>query len=249
MDPLRQAPYFALDHEARRQIRETRSTVLEHLAHEPDDLQALVLADVLAEIDPDRDPQLAAHRTRFHATRAGDWKVRARALGIDALLYRLATGLAEARIGTAAVPVLEHHATEISEARASEVAPGLIDASCIPDALATHPAVEIAYHPSGHLARVAVHVDELHDGVLELAPEPGSGHYRIVEKRGGYGTMIAEDYRNGRVVTTLNTPWHDGTESSAKKSWTRWVEENVADLARLATTAPRRARARRRSRA
>jgi len=248
MDALRQQPHFPLDHEARRQIRETRTTILDHLSREPDDLKALVLADVLGEIDPDRDPALAGHRMRFRATRPADWKVRARALGVDALLFHLATGLAGARIGKDAVPVLEHYATEISEARAATAIPGIIDASRVPEVLAADRRVTIAYHPNGHLARVAVRIDRLHDGELELAEEPGSGHYRIVEKRGGYGTMIAESYRNGRVWTTLNTPWHDGEESSAKKPWTRWVEENLADLARLATTAPR-ARSRRRSRA
>ncbi|HEX7703949.1 MAG TPA: hypothetical protein VF403_24575, partial [Kofleriaceae bacterium] len=97
METLRQQPFFKLDHEARKQIRETCTTILEHLDRAPDDLMGLVLADVLGEIDPDRDPGLAAHRMRFRATRTADWKLRAKELGLDRLLYHLARGMTEAR--------------------------------------------------------------------------------------------------------------------------------------------------------
>ena len=224
MEALRQQPVFELDHEARAQIRETRATILEHLDGAPDDLQALVLADVLGEIDPDRDPDLAAHRMRFRATRTADWKLRAKELGLDRLLYNLARGMTEARIGRDAVPVLERYATDLAETRAPGAVPGHIDASYVPDTLVSDPRVTIAYHPSGHLARVAIRIDELHDGELVLGFQPGSGHYAIIEKRGGYGTMIREAYRDGGVVTTLNTPWHDGEESISKRPLTRWVE-------------------------
>ena len=253
MEALRQKPVFALDHEARKQIRETRATILEHLRGEPDDFKALVLADAVGEIDPDRDATLAAHRLRFRATRPADWKVRARELGLDRLLFHLVQGMLQARIGAGAVPALERYATAISEARADLGAAGHIDASSVPAGLRVEgggftppPGVDATYHPSGHLARVKVYLDELHHGELVLGEQPGSGRYTIVEKRGGSGTMIREDYRDGGVVTTLNTPWHDGCESIDKKSWTRWVEDNLADLARLAAIKPaRRARRRR----
>jgi hypothetical protein len=231
MERLRQQPLFAFDHETRKQIRETRVTLLEHLRTEPEDLKGLVLADVIGELDPDRDLELARHRMRFRELRPADWKVRAKQLGLDRVLYSLAIGMRRAGIGRDAIPILERRAAEIGEARAGDVAPGAIDASYVPPELAER----ATFHSSGHLARVAVHVDQLHEGELVLAEQPGSGHFRIVEERGGYGTMICEDYRNGCVVTTLNTPWHDGDESSEARPWTRWVEESLADLARLAT--------------
>ncbi len=234
MDALRQQPLFAFDHETRKQIRETRTTLLEHLRSEPDDFKALVIADVIGELDPDRDLVLARHRMHFRETRPADWKVRAKALGLDRLLFHLASGMRLARIGKDAIPVLERRAAEIGEARAAEVRPGMIDRSYVPEALASH----ATYYASGHLRSVSIELGENREGGLELAETPGSGHYRIIEMRGGYGTMINEDYRDGCVVTTLNTPWHDGEESSAKKPWTRWVEENLADLERLVTSTP-----------
>jgi hypothetical protein len=231
MHRLRQQPLFAFDHEARKQIRDTRVTLLEHLRTEPDDLKGLVLADVIGELDPDRDLELARHRMRFREKRPADWRWRAKELGLDRVLYSIAFGMQSAGIGKDAIPILERRAAEIGEARAPDAARGAIDETYIPAG------VTAAFHPSGHLARAHVFVDKLHEGELVLAEEPGSGHYRIVEKRGGYGTMICEDYRDGCVVTTLNTPWHDGEESSAAKPWTRWVEECLADLARLSSRA------------
>lgn len=234
-------PARPLDDEARKQLRETRAAVLETLQTEPDHFQALVIGDVLSEIDPDRDRRLATQRRRFRATRPADWKVRARALGLDRLLFHLARGWREAKIGRDVVPVLERRAAEISEARAAGVPRGHIDRSFVPRQLTGDPRVEMAFHPNGHLARVAIQIDSLHHGELVLDRRPGSGHFTIVEKRGGSGTLISERYRRGGVVTTLNTPWHDGEESFEKKSWTRWVEENLAQLARLsALKGPRR---------
>jgi hypothetical protein len=227
-----------LDPEAIKQLRETRATVLETLGSEPGHFKAQVLADVLAELDPDRDPALAAHRARFRASRPADWKIRAKELGIDRLLFHLAHGWAAEGIGLAVVPVLESRAAEIGEARAAGVQPGHIDATYLPSQLTTDHRVAITYHPSGHLARVALEIDDLHNAELVLDARPGAGHYTIVEERGGSGTMIREDYRDGGVASILNTPWHDGVESTAKKPWTRWVEENLADLARLAASAP-----------
>jgi len=245
-----QQPYFALDHQARTQIRETRATLLEHLATKPDDLTALVMADVLCEIDPDRDPALASHRARFRATRGADWRVQACERGIHLLLFRLAHGFAEARIGRDAVPVLERWAVEISEARPSGVPAGAITAAMIPEALSKDPRVQIAFHPSGHLARVALHIDRLHEGELELAEQPGAGSFSITQKLGGYGTLTRESYADGNVITTLNTPWHDGEESRSPSPWTKWVLASLGELASLAERRqPRRRSARRRSRA
>lgn len=228
MDVFRQQPLFSFDHATRKQIRETRQTLLEHLRGEPDDFKALVLADVIGELDPDRDLVLARHRARFRDTRSADWKVRAKELGLDRLLFHLANGLREARMSKDAAAILERRAAEIGEARAADVTPGLIDASYVPEGLTA------SFHRNGHLARVAVKRGKLRNGELVLDEQPGSGHFTIVEKRGGYGTMICENYRDGTVVQTLNTPWHDGEEASEKKPWTRWVEECLADLARLA---------------
>lgn len=232
MDPWQ--PVFGLDVRARRQLRETRETLLAKLRDEPDDFTALFLADVVVEISPDRDPDLAAHAARFRATRGGDWKVRARERGLDRLLFHLANGWKASKVGHDAIPVLERRAAEIGEARPLGVAAGHIDASYIPASLAADSRASISYHPNGHLQRVAIEIDRLHHGELVLSELPGNGRFAIVEKRGGYGTSIREDYSDGAIRTTINTPWHDGDESTARKSWTRWVEENLADLARLA---------------
>ena len=221
---MQQKPYFRFDHETRKQIEETCATLLDHLRDKPDDLQGLVLADVFAELDR----SVAVHAARFRQTRTADWKWRAKELGIDRLLFHLARGLADARIGKDAIAILERRAAEIGEARAAGTAVGLIDKSYVPKG------VRASFHPSGHLARASVDRGELRQGELVLDATPGSGRFRIIEKRGGYGTMISDEYRDGCVITTLNTPWHDGEESREPKPWTRWVEENLADLARLA---------------
>jgi hypothetical protein len=230
MQSLRQQPLFAFDHECRKQIRETRVTLLEHLRSEPDDLRALVLADVIGELDPDRDLVLAEHRMRFRATRGEDWKLRAKELGLDRVLFHLAEGMRRAKIGRDAVPILERRAIEISEARAAATPRGLIDASYVPAALAAR----ATFHASGHLSRVSVRVDRRHEGQLALAVAPGAGSFSITEVRGGYGTYVSERYRDGHVEITLNTPWHDGEQAREPKPWTRWVEECLTELARLA---------------
>jgi len=221
---MQQKPYFRFDHETRKQIGETCVTLLAHLQQNPDDFQGLVLADVFAELDG----SVATHAMRFRKTRTSDWKWRAKELGIDRLLFHLARGLEGARIGKDAIPILEKRAAEIGEARAAGTTAGLIDSSYVPKG------VRARYHASGHLAHASVDRGELRQGELVLDATPGSGYFKIIEKRGGYGTMIQDEYRDGCVITTFNTPWHDGEESREPKSWTRWVEENLAELARLA---------------
>lgn len=236
MDILRQAPLFAFDHETRKQIRETRMTLLEHLRSDPEDFKALVLADVIGELDPDRDLSIADHRMRFRATRDrdGDWRVRAKELGLDRVLYNLAHGMERANMGRDAAQILMRRAAEIGEARPIDVVRGHIDASYVPAALVPH----TSFHASGHVARVAVHIEAMHEGELQLHPIPGSGSFRIVEKIGGYGTVNRELYKDGAIHATLNTPWHDGEESTHVKPWTRWVEESLSELARLVEAAP-----------
>jgi hypothetical protein len=229
-----------MDHEARKQLHETRETLLAHLTAHPDDLKALVLADVVCAIEPAHDASLAVHATRFRKTRRADWKLRARELGLDRLLFHLANGWRAAEIGTSAIPVIERRATEINEARPPRVPAGHIDASFVPAGLTA------TFHPSGHLKRVAVVVDRNHNGELVLDETPGSGHFRVVRMRGGSGTMLDERYRDGTIYITLNTPWHDGAEATEVKPWTRWVEECLADLAELLTVQPTARRARRR---
>jgi hypothetical protein len=244
-------PVFPFDHEARKQIRATRTTLLATLAVEPDDFTALVLAEVIGAIDPDRDATLASHRMRFRAVREPTWRVTARERGLDRLLFHLAHGFASARIGRDAVPILEQYADEISEARRDGVAPGLIDTRMIPESLATDPRVQVTAHASGHLARVGIEIDLLNEGELVLAEQPGSAAFSITQKLGGYGTLTRERYKAGSVHQTLNTPWHDGEDSSYETPWTKWVMASLDELASLAERLPAQARvrARRRSRA
>ena len=239
-----QLPTFLLDHEAARQVRETRATLLEHLATTPDDLMALVVADVLAEIDPDHDPILIGHAERFRRDHPMPrrWRDQARKLGIDRLLFKLADGMKAAQIGRAAVPVLARRAAEICEARPFGVARGHIDATMIPDELAS---ARIEYHVTGHLARVVVDLDPMHRGELTLDETPGAGDFTLVAKRGGYGTVIREQYDRGSVLSILNTPWHDGEESREVITWTRWVQECLASIADLMVEQARKPRRKR----
>jgi len=228
MQALSQTPAYGLDHETRKQIAETTQTLLDHLRGDADDFKALVLADAISAIDPTHDRELSRHAERFRATRNAGWRDRARSMGLDRVLFSIAAGLRSLRIGEAAAVALDARAVEISEARPSGALAGSIDKSYVPDG------VHATFHPSGHLHRASVHIDELHHGELVLDALPGSGRFSIVEKRGGYGTMISDAYRDGCVITTLNTPWHDGTESSEPMAWTKWVMQNLGDLARLA---------------
>ena len=223
-----------MDPEAMKQLRETRETLLETLRDHPEDLLAQVLAELIAEIDPDRDARLLAQRDRFRRTRPQDWQARAQQRGAHRLLFHIAHGWAEAGIGRAVVPVLERFATEISEARPAGVPRGHIDRSMIPEALLEDPRVRVAFHPSGHLSEVKVRIDELHEGSLSLSELPGRGSFHLVEKRGGYGTAITERYAGGRVHSTFNSPWHDGEESSYAAPWTKWVLGSLDDIARIA---------------
>ena len=229
MDDL---PTFLLDHDAARQLRETRATILEHLAGDPDDLMGLVIADVLAELDPDHDPILIGHAARFRRDHPTPqiWRDQARRRGIDRLLFRIADGMKAASIGRAAVPVFARRAAEICEARPFGVTRGHIDASMIPAGLAR---ASITYHATGHLARVAIDLDRMNQGELILDATPGSGDFTLVAKRGGYGTVIRERHERGTVLSILNTPWHDGEESREVITWTRWVQQCLASLEEL----------------
>ena len=233
-------PVFGLDVEARKQLRETRATLLAHLAEDRDDLFALVMADVVGEIDPIGDAELAAHRARFRQMRGSDWLVRARERGIHRLLFHLAHGWAQRGIGRDAVPVLERHAIEISEARAAGVPGGLIDKSFVPNELLGHRRAKVQYYRSGHLQRVAIEIDSMNEGSLELDETPGAGRFAITQKIGGYGTYTTELYRDGAIVTTLCTPWHDGEESREPMPWTKWVLASLDALAALASVKPQK---------
>jgi hypothetical protein len=215
-------------HELRRQLREARETVLAHLRERPDDPRALLLADVLGEIDHDRE--LAEQRMRFRALRRDDWLDEARRGGIDRVLFRIADGLRGSRSGHDAIAVLERRAIEISEARPEGTPAGWIDASFLPEALANDRRVRVRYH-EGHLAHVRVAIDVDRHGELDLARHRGES--TLVEPYGGHGTRICERFVCGRVTTTFYTPWHDGVETTADVPWSRWVVDRLADLARL----------------
>jgi hypothetical protein len=107
-----------LDPEAYTQICDTRRLLVAQLLDEPDDFRALFLADVFAEVDPERDPELRTHAKRAHAMR-GElgttvWFARARELGLDVLLFNLCAGMERAGFGKVAFPVLARHAATIS---------------------------------------------------------------------------------------------------------------------------------------
>jgi len=107
-----------LDHEAYTQICDTRRLLDARLAEQPDDFVALALADVFAELDPERDPELRSHAKRSHALRgelgAQAWCARAREHRVDVLLFNLFGGLFRGGFGHAALPVLARRTAEIS---------------------------------------------------------------------------------------------------------------------------------------
>lgn len=109
---------WLLDHRAYTQITETRRMLDARLREEPDDFMALALADVFAELDPEREPGLRCHARRAHELRgrlgATSWQSRARDLGLDIVLFNLCAGLHRADFGHAALPVLARRATEVT---------------------------------------------------------------------------------------------------------------------------------------
>lgn len=176
MDALRQRPLFAAlatTSPTANQIRETCATVRDHLRAAPDDLTALVLCEVLVDLAPTRDPELVAHRDRFGATRADDWREQGRVRGIHRLLFHLADGARGARLDAALVSALEGRAVELSESRPAGVPPGHIDASLVPAVLAA----DAGFHPDGHLAQVRVDRGAGRQGQLQLGPRPGAGTF------------------------------------------------------------------------
>jgi len=114
---MQPAKPWILDHEAYSQVCETRRTLNAHLHDEPDDFLALCMADVIAELDPERDPMLREHARRLHALRGrlgAAWVDRANEHGLDGLLFNLCAGLHRADIGHLALPVLARRIAEIS---------------------------------------------------------------------------------------------------------------------------------------
>jgi hypothetical protein len=253
------------DPEASDQIRETRATLLDHLRAEPGDFKAMLMADVVSEIDPDRDPTLIAHGQRFRELRGDGWEARARTLGLDALLFNLCEGMHGRGIGRAALPVLARRAGEISadpltlallgdrmrelaehvvatglaralEERAPDVAAGWIDRSFVPTALVDSPHVTLRYHPSGALAHAEIDSHRINCGALQLGCRAGSLYY--TGRRGGSGYAVSERYAGGAIHSTLCTPWHDGEESSETFPWYRWAAESLAKLAEIMAEEP-----------
>ncbi|MCC6999457.1 MAG: hypothetical protein IT370_32910 [Deltaproteobacteria bacterium] len=253
----------AADAKLAAQLRETRATLLEQLAAEPDDLATLFLASVFSELDPDGDATLAAHAARFTVARArlGDagFRAEAEARGLAALLWNLGEGLRHAGFGQAAEPVLARRLTELparpamlvllairmdelGQAATREVllaalraldarlAQGMIDASFVPEAL--HSVAR--YHASGHLAEVVVAGGPRHQGKLVLAEAFGAGKLWVMGHRGGSGFVIDERYEDGQVLTTFNSPWHDGVESREAMPWARWVAQGLSSLVEAA---------------
>ncbi len=247
MDALRQRPLLAAlatTSPTANQIRETCATVREHLRAAPDDLTALILCEVLVDLAPTRDLELVAHRDRFCATRADDWREQGRVRGIHRLLFHLADGARGARLDAALVSALEGRAVELSESRPAGVPPGHIDASLVPAVLAA----DAGFHPDGHLAQVRVDRGAGRQGQLRLGPRPGAGTFFLEQKHGEYGSRVEERYRRGCVETTLRSPWHDGDQDQQPAPWTRWVLACLDRLEALAqATPPRRARAARRT--
>lgn len=251
-----------LDDELARQVRETRATVLDRLAEAPDDLRALFLARVVADVDPDRDGALRAAARRFARARralGAAWPARGRELGVDVLLFNLCEQLR--RIGNAAtlegafarriaevtatpviLALLRDRLRELRNppgARRLDAALRAIDAR-VADGLidASFLPGELrgaaTFHPSGHLARVHVPGDRKRHGELTLEARYGAGRLAVTGHRGGSGFAIDERYADGRVRSTFYSPWHDGEESSAAYPWARWVAESLRALADVA---------------
>ncbi len=241
------------------QLRDTRATLLTQLAAQPDDVATLFLASVFSELDPDGDRALAAHAARFAAARArlgaAAFATEAEARGLSALLWNLCEGLRQAGFGQAAEPVLARRMSElpaqpallallavrmdelgqpatrellVAALRAIDpcLAEGMIDASFVPEALRG----VARYHASGHLAEVVVAGGPRHHGKLVLAEAFGTGTLWVMDHRGGSGFVIDERYQGGQVLTTFNSPWHDGVESREALPWARWVAQGLSSL-------------------
>jgi hypothetical protein len=106
----------------------------------------------------------------------------------------------------------------------------------------SHARLQLELHPNGHLASLRVPGD---DGPsLTLSPGGGAGHFVHTGQQGGYGFHIDERYAKGQVHATLNSPWHDGSESSETKEWVCWVLECIGSIVSAAERAPPKKRKR-----
>lgn len=212
-----------------RQVCEALGGLVSRLRDHPDDFVALVLADVLAEIDPAQDADVLAHAARFRARYPRGWQWHARELGIDRLLFHAADG--------SRIPALVRRAAEISEARrpggddSTVPAPGAIEASFVP------PELDAAFHASGHLARIAVRIP-VHHAELVLDEEPGRGWCELISTRGGVLTSVREVYDAGVLQTTVTTARGADVRREVAP-WTRWVQSSIAQLVELTVEHPR----------
>lgn len=226
--------------DADRQLRQTRQTVLEHLDSEPDDIKALFMASVLSEIDPDRDAKLLAHARRAAQQRkklGRQWIGSAREAGLDALLFQLYQGMTRANWDQRIRAPFGRRVAEIVEALTGTP----IGIDFLPEGLRTT-GCTFAWHASGHLARAHMAGDDKSHGELLLDEKPGTARLTVQGYKGGLGFLISERYAAGQVHTTLNTPWHDGVESSEHVPWTTWVAQSLASLADAAKDAAARAK-------
>jgi hypothetical protein len=104
------------------------------------------------------------------------------------------------------------------------------------------PRLQLELHPNGRLASLRVAAEG--GPSLTLSAGGGAGRFTHTGTRGGYGFHVDERYAEGRVHTTLNSPWHDGCESSEAKEWVCWVLECLGSIVAEAerNPSPRRKR-------
>ncbi len=93
--------------------------------------------------------------------------------------------------------------------------------------------LQVQFHSTGHLRRLAPRSAGRGAPTLELDSEPGRGRYGQTGKRGGYGFLVSERYEAGHASGTFCSPWHDGEEYQNAKPWLVWVLECASEIAKV----------------
>ena len=238
----------------RTQISETVQTLERELVRDPASPRALRLAAVLADLSAGEvplPPAVAAAAKSAEARRPPDealitllWSTwdgfesegfltaaRAEALARP-LIQGLRDPLHVLRLKRKAARYRERLPESLFDRAIGAIDPGYlgalptlkIDRAFLKALLSRGEAARIkaTFHPGGHLRRLASLRGKAN---LELDPLPGSGRFVQEGKRGGYGFLTSEHYRNGGISGTFNSPWHDGEEYSEKIDWPLWVSE------------------------
>ena len=167
------------------------------------------------------------------------FEVRGRALA-RRIVFMSQTGVVPLRLLAQATEKQWSDASQMLTDTLAKHAPNVPDPCAMIDEryLSQSPATEgqdgfqVTFYPSGHLQRAWVRKDGKDcNQELILDARPGSGRFTMQGERDGYGFITREEFSDGAIRGTLNTPWHDGDDYFEPKYWQLWVDECLNSLA------------------